>query len=198
MKINGYLFIFTLLVLAALTFMTGQFINQRRNNLRLEQNIVDLATGMESLQDSMAAKVGVLRLDIAEVKKAFPDLRDELKREFNIKLRNAELYSKAVTEHRRDFVVYVRDSTAITEITAQRANFTDQWIDFSWYRPAGSDSSQVNIVVPDSLIQVVYKERREGFPLGRGWFKKKDLKQQIKSLNPYTIIKYNQVIKIEK
>ncbi|MBA7514372.1 hypothetical protein ES705_06400 [subsurface metagenome] len=198
MKFNGYLFIFAFLALAALAFMTGQFINQRRNNIRLEQNIVDIATGMESLQDSMAAKVGVLRLDIDEVKKAFPDLKEELKREFDIKLRNAELFSKTVTEHTRDFVVFVRDSTAVTEITAQRANFVDQWINFSWYRPAGSDSSHVNIVVPDSLIQVVYKERREGFPLGRGWFKKKDLKQQIKSLNPYTVIKYNQAIKIEK
>ncbi len=198
MKVNAYLLIFAVLVLIALAFVTGQFLNQRRNNARLEQNIVNLAAGMESLQDSMAAKVGVLRLDIGEVKKAFPDLKNELKREFNVKLRNAELFSRSVTEHTRDFVVFVRDSTVVTEITAQRANFTDQWIDFSWYRPAGSDSSQVNIVVPDSLIQVVYRERREGFPMGRGWFKKKDLKQQIKSLNPYTIIKYNQAIQIEK
>lgn len=112
-------------------------------------------------------RVGVLQIEIGEIKDAFPQLKEELKREFDVKLRNAELYSRTAAETRRDFKVFVEDSTRINDIYVERGWYEDQWIDFAWWRPYGSYSSQVHVVVPDSLIQVVYKDRQKGFPFGR-------------------------------
>ncbi len=66
-------------------------------------------------------------MEIGEIKQGFPELKEELKREFDVKLRNAELYSRIVTETRRDFKGFVEDY----DIYVERCWYEDKWIDFA-------------------------------------------------------------------
>jgi len=170
--------------------------NERQKSTRLYSNMQTMAQGVHISHNGTAASIRVLNLRVREIKELYPTIEHEIK-SLSVKLKNAKTITNTVTQHNHTFKTTVRDSVIYDTIPAQFATYVDAFTYFNWLYPVGSDSALVTYQVTDSLLQVVSAKRPAGFPFGWGWFNKKQLVQDVKTLNPNTKIKYSRVLEVK-
>lgn len=181
----------------AIVFMGRMLIKQNGVITRLDSNVTAIAKGAAISKDSSRADVKALLMTVDEIKAAFPTLKEDIKKDFNVKLKRLESYTKVGFEVNARVTASVYDSI-MNKDTLLVQKFGDKYLQYISVLNKGSDSAKVAVVLPVVLDQVVYKYKPPGWPFGWGWFKKRQLMQSIKTDNPYVKLNYNQYIKLHR
>lgn len=194
MKINfktAVFVAFAILLILSMQFYSN-WIQAKKTNARLDKNFNILAAEFNSLK-KQSVTVGVLEMTKKEIKGAFPELEEHIKKEFNQKLKNIQTYSNTQTVVNHTFETTLKDSLINDTIKVKSFNYSDAWLKFNAYQK----DSIVKITkneIPVPLEQIVYREKWKLFHP----FRKRPLSQQIKTANPYATIDFQRIIQITK
>lgn len=161
---------------------------EKANAKRMLENVIAIEQGIRYNSDSTQAQVNAIRMELSEVKKAFPELKTELKAH-GIKLRNVEQYQESILGIKADFKAKIeqRDSSIIT-------TYADKWLTYIATSKPTDTTSHVTLSMDVDLKQVVHHQRPPGF---WGFLKKRQVVQDIYTDNPYAKLKFNRLIKFE-
>lgn len=160
-------------------FLFGLWQTERANAKRMLDNVIAIEKGIRYNSDSTQAQVSAIRMELSEVKKSFPELKQELK-EHDIKLRNVEEYQESLLGIKADFQAKIeqRDSTTISA-------YTDKWLTYIATIKPTDTTQHVTLSMDVDLKQVVHRQRPPGF---WGFLKKRQVVQDIWTENPYAKI----------
>jgi len=169
-------------------FLFGMWKTERANAKRMLENVIAIEQSIRYNADSTQAQVKAIRMELSEVKKAFPDLKQELKAH-GIKLRNVEQYQHSLLGIKADFKAKIeqRDSTTISA-------YADKWLTYIATIKPTDTTQHVTLSMDVDLKQVVHRQRPPGF---WGFLKKRQLVQDIWTENPYAKLKFNRIIQIK-
>jgi hypothetical protein len=196
MKSTVYIGILTLVLFLCLGAVTFKLDRQIKENRRINENVVTMASYLQMATDSLKTDVRVINMKTEEVRKAFPGITTQLN-QLNIKLKNVESVGASITEINSEFRTFLKDSIILDTVPMQYVRYNDPWLSFHAEIIDKEFIVKENLVT-DSLLQVVHWSKESGFPFGLGWFKKKYLVQTIRASNPNAVFKYDQFIRIEK
>jgi hypothetical protein len=191
-------------------YFFNAWLDQKRENARLTNNFAVL---VDEMRAENFKSVQVLTMTVKEIKNSFPDLEEKIKKDFDVKLKNAVQYSQIKTEvnhtfkapvkpidwdklgHTADSVIRAIMSRGIPIDTLKLKTFsyTDAWLDFNAVEIDDTVYVDRN-KTPVPLDQLVHRDKWRFKYL----FKKRPLFQQVKSDNPYAEIKFNRIIEIQK
>jgi hypothetical protein len=155
----------------------------------------DLA-GIKYSQDSSRTDTKMMKMTVGEIKELYPGLKEELKQDLDIKLRNALYIIKTGSTTNTNFKTFVRDSTIKKNQIAEVADWQDKWSEFHWFKPYDSDTAAVIFQTTDSVLGALHKVPRTF----REWWngEKKKYNLTLKNFNPNSIINRQQIIQVEK
>lgn len=168
-------------------------VNEKQKTNRLLTTVQSFSEGNKHNSDSTMIETIVKRLDIAEVKKFFPELKQELKDQ-GINIKGLQQYQKSQLEINASFestvkrIVTAKDTTIVSQ-------FNDKWLKFISTYKSGDTTAKTNIQMPVPIQQVMYQDRHP-FILWR--FKPTIIRQDMWTDNPYAKITYNNVIEVTK
>ncbi len=171
-------------------------VQAKQNYKRVNQSFADSKKELvhfKTINGKLAAKVDVLQFRNTEIKKIYPEILEEIKN-LKIKSRLATQFSETVLHNQIEISAELKDSLRDDSVKVQSFDYKDEF-----YEVKGqilSDSIHLNINSCDSIIQVVYKGKRN-----RPWlwfFSKRNLEQVIYSKNPNSEIQYSRIIEIVK
>jgi len=185
---------FVSLLLATWCFNSWQ--HERKERQRADVNLLTLSTEYRAFKDTSFARIGILSMEVNEVKRYFPELEKTLKNEFNTKLKNAIQVSQTTAVVNTTFKTFVKDSTIIDSIPLHTVNYTDSFTRFRAVEYAGEFTVNENRVrVP--LIQVTSREPwNPKYLLPWNWNKSRPIYQDVKSTNPNAIIEFSRTLNI--
>lgn len=140
-----------------------------------------------------AAENEVMQLRIKELGILYPRLLDEIK---NLKISPKSAESVASTSYitEKRFTTRLRDSVVHDTIRVKVFNYKDAWYDI--HGIAHDSTQEVSVNSKDTLIQVVYKGKRE-----KPWlwiFSPRKVMQRVTFKNPNAHITYSEFIQIQK
>jgi hypothetical protein len=168
----------------------------RLENERLTLNVQTLAgeiSFVKTQNGKLAAQTDLLLLRTNELKTLFPI---EAKRisDLGVNVSKATQVSTTVVETQKNINTLIRDSIVNDTIHVKVFEYKDQWYQISGI--AKGDSQRLKIHSTDTLTQVVFKGERIHPWL---WvFSPRKLQQRVSVSNPNAIIKYSQLIQIQK
>ena len=198
-KLTVYLCI-AVAIMLVICFVLLRVLNATKlNNVRLQNNYKVAQNGLKSFETkagNLAYTVGTLELENKEIRAFYEaEVLDNLK-EFNIRLRQLEIFNANNIQSEHIIETTLRDSLIIREDKVENLQYIDYkspYLDF--HQIQYGDLVRTKITKRDSLIQVIYNPYREGFVLTRWIFKRKPpLEQVIKSADPNSTITYNKYI----
>lgn len=163
----------------------------RAEALRLDYNqgvLLDSVERYKVLDSLWALSVGVLKLELGELKEHRAQ-DAQLIRDMGIRLRRVQSVGRVFTATKYEL-------RQITPITPSRWEYRTPYIDFR--AQLGSDSVSLNadIVLYDTIVQVLHRVPRFKF-LGI-WFGTKGVRQEIMSRNPHTVVVAAHYLEIER
>lgn len=172
------------------------WMDERKNRQRTESNLVLISNEYKQFKDTSFARIGVLSMEVSEVKKAFPELENSLKKEFGVKLKDIIQLTNTQATVNNTFKTFIRDSVRIDSIMMKAVNYTD-----SFFRFRATEYKNVLTVLLNEvrvpLIQVTSREPwKIKYLLPWHWGDVRPLVQDIKSTNPHAIIEYSRTIKV--
>lgn len=146
-----------------------------------------------------AVSVGVLELSRAELERNCTRLKAEV-RDLGIKLKRVQEANTTATNTQvqiitqvRDSIVYVKDTTGQGHLDSLKyLHWQDPWVDFRG--ELRGDELNAQLESRDTLIQVMHRVPH------RFWFitwGTKEIRQEVKTSNPHTIITYSESIKVK-
>ena len=138
--------------------------------------------------DELMVKVSSLELTNREIRETQTEMTDNL-RNMRIALRKVESYSATNTQTTYNIETTLKDSVIRDTIPVEYIAYHSKWLDLDGYKI--SDKFNLSIETRDSLVQVVYWEKINGF-----WFIRwnKRYSQKITSANPHSKITYSEFI----
>lgn len=167
---------------------------------RLQNNNKAQNTASKQTRDNTGAETTIRPAEvytISELKFQFDSLLNAIK-QIGVKPKNIKSITEIHSETEKRIITTLRDSIIFTPrdtITARAINYSDKFYKVKGLILADTATLQVNSV--DSLIQIVYLEKRIQFKPFRIKFKRQ-LIQQIRTANPANHITYNRQIEITK
>jgi hypothetical protein len=185
---------FVVILLASLFLSNNKAL--RLENERLTLNVQTLAgeiSFVKTQNGKLAAQTDLLLLRTNELKTLFPI---EAKRisDLGVNVSKATQVSTTVVETQKNINTLIRDSIVNDTIHVKVFEYKDQWYQISGI--AKGDSQRLKIHSTDTLTQVVFKGERIHPWL---WvFSPRKLQQRVSVSNPNAIIKYSQLIQIQK
>lgn len=146
-----------------------------------------------------AVSVGVLELSRAELERNCTRLKAEV-RDLGIKLKRVQEANTTATNTQvqiitqvRDSIVYEKDTTGQGHLDSLKyLHWQDPWVDFRG--ELRGDELNAQLESRDTLIQVMHRVPH------RFWFitwGTKEIRQEVKTSNPHTIITYSESIKVK-
>lgn len=140
-----------------------------------------------------AAENEVMQLRIKELGILYPRLLDEIK---NLKISPKSAESIASTSYitEKRFTTRLRDSVVHDTVRVKVFNYKDAWYDIQGI--AHDSTQEVSVNSKDTLVQVVYKGKRE-----KPWlwiFSPRKVMQRVTLKNPNAHITYSEFIQIQK
>jgi len=189
-----------LIISCVVILLASLFLNNnkalRLENERLTLNVQTLAgeiSFVKTQNGKLAAQTDLLLLRTNELKTLFPI---EAKRisDLGVNVSKATQVSTTVVETQKNINTLIRDSIVNDTIHVKVFEYKDQWYQISGI--AKGDSQRLKIHSTDTLTQVVFKGERIHPWL---WvFSPRKLQQRVSVSNPNAIIKYSQLIQIQK
>jgi hypothetical protein len=163
---------------------------------RFVTNFKSELQGIKYSLDSSRTDVKMMKMNVGEIKESFPGLKEELKNNLDVKLRNALFVIKTGAINTTTFKTFVRDSTIKKNQIAEVADWKDMWSEFHWFKPHDSDTAAVIFQTTDSILGALHKVPRTFRELWNGEKKKYNL--TLKNFNPNSIINRQQIIQVDK
>lgn len=212
MKFRTIFNIISVLSILASVYFFNAWLNQKKENTRLNNNFSVLASEIRAENKN---QVQILEMTVKEIKQSFPELEKKLKHDFDVKLKNLVQYSHINTEVNHTFKAPVKSEiwwkgfsktadSVINAITAKASegvpvdtiklktfSYKDKWLDFNALEIDDTVYVDRN-KMPVPLDQVIHKDKWKFKYI----FKKRPLIQYVKSENPYAEIKFNRVIQV--
>lgn len=190
----------TLIAIAAVSIATAIFaiseaISLKKDVTRLTDNIVAIKQQPVVSDSGRIIDVQHVNLTLAEIKKALPELKAELKAQ-GIKLNNLVTYQTAAMEVNAKFQASVTDSL-IAQKNYIIQTYEDKWLKYESIQAQGDTIANVKANIPIKIDNSAYLFR-DGFPFGWGWFKPYKLRQKMHTDNPYVKLKYQEVIDVKR
>ncbi len=167
--------------------------NEKERNALLSTTIESFKEGNKFNVDSTVVETIVKRLDLSDIKKFFPELKQELKKQ-GIKINALEQYQNTSLSINAEInadvkrIVNQQDTTIISK-------YTDKWIQFLSNYKLGDTTAKTNISMPVPIHQAIYQNRK---PWLLWRFKPLVLKQKMWTDNPYAKLTYNEVIQTQR
>lgn len=203
-----YLFIAIAVLLLAVGALGYILTLQQREVTRLKSNQEHLLSEMADLSDTLgyyrtksdeyAVSVGVLQLSKAELERNCTRLKAEIK-DLGIKLKRVEEAATTATSTQvqivtqvRDSIVYIRDSTSWRPDSLKYIRWQDPWVTFEGELRGEELKAQVES--RDTLIQIMHRVPKKFLFFRWGT---KEIRQEVKTKNPHTIITYTETIKVQ-
>ncbi|HUW07857.1 MAG TPA: DUF6549 family protein [Williamwhitmania sp.] len=182
-----------LLVLLAMACYTlfGLWQTEKAARERMFGNVTAMAQGTKFNADSTQAQVKALVMQIKEVKKAFPELKAELKAH-GVKLNKMEQYQESMLGVSASFNAEIKKKIDGRD-TSLLVSYTDKWLHYISTQKQGDTTASVDFKMDVDLQQVIHRQRQPGF---WGFLKKKELVQDMWTDNPHAKINYNRLIKV--
>lgn len=198
-KLQQIVWIVLIVVSIFCLFLVRTAVVRSKVNAQLSSTISTLQIGLKQVKTNsgaLAVQVGTLQLEKKQIKEFYEDEVMKNLKDLNIRLNRMESFSATNTESTHNVTTTLRDSVILIDSKMQPIKYLDyksKWLDFSQVQVG--DLVRTTIVKRDSIIQVVYRPKKEGFFLLRIFKERPPLEQVIKSADPNTIIKYNKYIK---
>lgn len=204
-----YLFIALLALIMAVGVMGYVMDRQHKSLDRLRHNQELLLADMYSVTDSLehyrtksrdyAVSIGILELTKGELERNCTRLRAEVK-DLGIKLKRVEQATTTATQSNVDFstqvrdsIVYVRDTTGAGHLdTLRQIQWQDPWVTFRG--ELRGDSLTAQLESRDTLLQVIHRVPHKWWFFTWGT---KEIRQEIKTSNPHTVITYAESIQVK-
>ena len=141
----------------------------------------------------LAAENEVMQLRLKELGTLYPRLLDEIK---NLQINPKAAQSVAATSYytEKRFTTRLRDSVVHDTIRVKVFNYKDAWYDISGV--AHDSTQEVSVNSRDTLVQVVFKGKRE-----KPWlwiFSPRKVMQRVSLKNPNAHITYSEFIQIQR
>ena len=197
-----HLFLYAVAVTLTAFLLLRGWLREADENRRLQQNQHALITNLHQRQhslDSCAASVEVLRLRCREFEALHRADADTI-RALGIRLRRVEAVARQATSTRIDLHLPLRDTLRIVRrdtLLLYDSLRCFEWHD-GWVRVHGvvaRDSVQCAIVSCDTLLQVVHRVPRRFLFFRWGT---KAIRQEVRSSNPHTRLRYSEYLVIER
>lgn len=181
-----------LLVIVALFF--GMFATIKILSNKLDRFRTNYEASLTELEQHNKETVKAYNVTVSELKEYYKKEADAIRKDFDVKLRNAIQYQNVNTITTNEIHTILKDSTINDSIKIGVLDYSDEWSDFHLLKI--KDSITLKYTVRDSLEILLHKEKRNVWE----WlsFKKQTVLSTVKSKNPNTKITYNRVIEIGK
>lgn len=176
--------------------LTMMYNSQSKEVVRLGNNMIAQNKSIHYYQSRLGETVAqqpVLQLKKQETAELFPRIIDELKN-LKIKLNKTLNYSETAIQTEKNIITSIKDSTVNDTVHVKYFYYQDAYYTINGI--VQNDTQKVNIQSRDSVIQVVYKGKRQ---IPYLWFfSKRKLEQVIQAKNPASTITYSKYIQIVK
>lgn len=158
-----------------------------KQSLEYNQSVLLDSVGHYQVLDSLSAlSIGVLRLEVGELK-GYRAHDAKVIRDLGLRLQRVQSVGRVFTATQYEL-------RQITPIAPSQWEYRTPYIDFSAHLGADSVSLNADIVVYDTIVQVLHRVPRFKF-LGI-WFGTKGVRQEVMSRNPHTVIVAAQYLEI--
>jgi len=164
---------------------------------RYHNNYEVLNTGLEQIiiADSLrGVKIRQLELDKEELREYYDGELMKTLKDMDIRLRKMEGFSTVATETENNINTFFRDTVIRDTVRIEKLEYRSRWFDIDIIKQG--QEANIRAFSRDSLIQVVYWDRKGFWPLK--WTKKKEYFQNIISANPDSRITYSRYIVPER
>lgn len=184
--------------LIALAIVIGLFgalyTSNRILSKKLDRATNNYEASINELTNHNKETVKAYNVTVNELKQYYKKEADAIRKDFDVKLRNAIQFQNVNTITTNEIHTILKDSVIQDSIHIGVLDYSDKWSDIHLTKI--NDSISMKYVVRDSLEILLHKEQRNLWE----WltFKKQNVVSTVKSANPNTKISYNRIIKIGK
>lgn len=201
-----YLYIALAVLVLTVGAMGHALKRQHENMERLRENqSILLAQATDSLEHyrtkshDYAVSIGTLQLTKSELERSNLRLKSEVK-DLGLQLKRIQQATTTATQTQvqivtevRDSIVYVRDTTGDGHLDSLKyIHWEDPWVSFRG--ELRGDSLAARMESRDTLLQVVHRVPKRFLFFRWGT---KEIRQEIKTSNPHTIITYAESIRVK-
>jgi DNA repair ATPase RecN len=170
--------------------------NQSKENDRLSKTLSQTVQQLKEVQTKsgqFAVENEVLQLRIKELSTLYPKLLDEI-RNLKVNPKRAKSISSTAYNTEKQITTVLRDSVIHDTIPVKVFSYKDNF--YNVHGLAHDSTQEVKINYQDTLVQVVYKGKRE-----KPWlwiFSPRKLMQRVMLKNPNAHITYSEFIQIQR
>lgn len=183
-----------ILILSSVVLIASLFWRIEALSTKLTRSQNNFAALQEEAFKQNKESQRVYTVTIAELKRDHTAVVEQLREDFDIKLRNVKLISSLNTETKTTIETFIRDTTVTDSVKLRVAHFRDAWTSFDM--TVRDNIVSANISTRDSITCVLHKQKRTFGQWIRGDSRK--VLNEIKNYNPNSVITYNRVIEIQK
>jgi len=198
MKIRDKI-ILTMVIATLLTLMGMAWklnLELREDNRRMAENVRGVSETLQGFQTAdqrIGVQNSLIAMKLEELSILYPSLQSEIEN-LKVKPQRVVQIQGTHTENEKVITTLLRDSVIMDTVQIRVFDYEDGY--YSVHGQSWGDTQRVEVKSRDTLIQVVYKGRRERPEL---WiFSPRKLEQRLSLKNPNARIVYNKNIQIQK
>lgn len=187
LKIIGLIF-FSVVTIIGLFYILR---SEKQKSNRLYQNLTAIVEKNKYYNDSLMISNKVLIYEVSEIKKLYPDLKQQLK-DIDIKIKDVKQYQKTLLDINAKFEAKISQKNDTTLLS----KYTDKYLQYLSTINLKDSTEMVQMKMPVKLEEVVWSKRKPGF---WNWIKNnRELMQKVWTDNPYIELEYNEIIQVSK
>lgn len=165
--------------------------SEKQKTERLYSNIQSIVEKNKYYNDSLMISNKVLIYEVSEIKKLYPDLKQQLK-DIDIKLKDVKQYQKTLLDINAKFEAKISQKNDTTLLS----KYTDKYLQYLSTINLNDSTEVVQMKMPAKLEQVVWSKRKPGF---WNWIRnKRELTQKVWTDNIYIDLEYNELIQVSE
>lgn len=193
-KIILIMVIATLLTLMGMAWKLN--VELREDNRRMAENVRGVSEALQGFQtadDRIGVQNSLIAMKLEELSILYPSLQSEIEN-LKVKPQRVVQIQGTHTENEKVITTLLRDSVIMDTVQIRIFDYEDGY--YTVKGQSWGDTQRVEVKSRDTLVQVVYKGRRERPVL---WiFSPRKLEQRLVLKNPNARILYNKNIQIQK
>jgi len=193
-KIILIMVIATLLTLMGMAWKLN--VELREDNRRMAENVRGVSEALQGFQtadDRIGVQNSLIAMKLEELSILYPSLQSEIEN-LKVKPQRVVQIQGTHTESEKVITTLLRDSLIMDTVQIRVFDYEDGY--YTVKGQSWGDTQRVEVKSRDTLVQVVYKGRRERPVL---WiFSPRKLEQRLVLKNPNARIVYNKNIQIQK
>lgn len=184
----------TLLTLMGMAWKLN--VELREDNRRMAENVRGVSEALQGFQtadDRIGVQNSLIAMKLEELSILYPSLQSEIEN-LKVKPQRVVQIQGTHTENEKVITTLLRDSVIMDTVQIRVFDYEDGY--YTVKGQSWGDTQRVEVKSRDTLVQVVYKGRRERPVL---WiFSPRKLEQRLVLKNPNARIVYNKNIQIQK